>query len=326
MIAGNTRLIYAAIQSAKGTPAAAPTHRFMISGDAAMDPGRSIITLPETDGSAQEADNAVVGSRPVGGWGGWLRSSEFAFLARAILGANADAGAPSDYTHTATPTQAMPYLTLWDVLPGSMCTRYEDARLNTLSVSGEALAGIAYNLTAVALSAVLNVTEPVAPAASATDRKLAYPDVTVTVGGVAPGTHDAFTLNINRNVTVLSGDLGLESFDSSPGIFMVDGTFRRIYENDDAYNQFHGGDAAATTLTTTLFSEAFDLLIAENVNRSVRFTSDNVQYTQTVIPVNIDGTPIIMQRTFRTVRQAAVADNLTIVTKNGLATSVTSPT
>jgi hypothetical protein len=324
-VAGNTRVIYAAIQSAKGDAASEPTHKFLISAGEALNPGRSIIQLPETDASAQQADSAVVGSRPVGGWSGWCRASEFAFLAHAALGANADTGAPSDYTHTATPQQQLPYLTLWDVIPDTQCTQYVDCRIGSLAIAGEALAGITYTVTIVALSALLNADEPSLPATSAADRKLAYPDVTITVGGSAPGTHDSFSLTIQRNVTVLPGDVGLASYDSVAGIFAVEGTFRRIYESSDAYNQFHGGDAAATALTTTIFSESFQLLIAASGVRSIKFNSALVEYTETTTPVNVDGTPIIMSRSFKTLKQAAIADNLTIVTKNGLATSVASP-
>ena len=388
-VAGNTRLIYAAIQSAKGSVAAAPTHRFVLSADQSLDPSRSIITLPETDSSSQAPSSVVVGSAPAGGWTGWLRSSEMGFLARSILGLNSDgagvasttatgvqlinsavlnvaattgfattfgtallAGIPFTYTgvtgtsftgcgphaataggeavldgyvHTATPSQTTPYLTLWDVIPGIQCTQYVDARLGSLALSGQALGGITYATTAMALTALLNATEPVAPTASATDRQLAYPDVTVTVGGVVPGTHDAFTLLIQRNLSLLHGDLGLASFDSQLGTFEVSGTLQRIYENANAYNQYNGGSAAATALTRIIFAEAFDLLIQSELARSVRFTSANVEYTQTTVPVNVAGAPIIMARSFRTQRAVAIASNLTVVTKNGLATSVATP-
>jgi hypothetical protein len=328
-IAGNSRVIYAAIQSAKGTPATTPTHKFVLTGDTNLDPGRNIIELPETDASSQQPDSVVVGSSPAGGWGGWLRPSEFAFLARACFGANADAGA-GPYTHTATFTQTMPYLTCWDVIPGILCTQFVDTRIGVLGVSGEALAGVGYTVEAMALSAVLNATEPTLPAAASTEAALAYPGVWITVGGSHPGTHDAFTITVNRNLTMVRGDLGLASYDVVPGIIGVEGTFRRIFENDDAYNEFHGGSAAATVLTPTIFTESLLLQIGNAVGgvgtAEVRFTSTAMQYTQTTVPVNTDGTPVIMDRTFRTKRNATIANNLSCITKNALATSVTSPT
>lgn len=324
-VQGNTRLIYAGIQASKGTPLAAPTHVFRLNGDAAMNPNRELIQLPETDGSSQRPNNVVVGASPEGGWQGWLRASEFAFLARVIQGANADSGA-GPFTHTATPANTLPYLTLWDVIPGLQCTQYVDARLSQLAVSGEALQGVQYSCQAVALSALLNATEPVAPTAPATDLAYSYPLVTNTIGGSAPGTIDSFSITINRNVSVLRGDLGLLAFDSVAGLYAVDGTFRKIYVNDDDYNKFNGGSAAATALTTTVFTEALDITIAESATLRVTFTSSGIEYTEIAVPVNVDGSPILQTLSFSTKRQATWANNLTIVTKNALATSTTSPT
>ncbi len=323
--AGNTRLIYAAIQSGKGAAASTPTHVFRLNGDGAIDPNRAIIQLPETDSSSQEENSNVVGAEPGGGWQGWLRPSEFAFLARAVMGANADSGA-GPYTHTATPAPGIPYLTLWDVIPGVQCTQFVDARISQLGVSGQSLAGVQYTCQAVALSATLGATEPVAPAAPATDQAMTYPMVTVTIGGSHPGTVDQFNLLINRNVTVLRGDNGLAAYDSGVGKFQVSGGFQKIYTSDADYRKFHGGSSGATTLTTTIFSEALDLLIAIDATHSVDFASSAIEYTETRVPVNVDGTPIIETVSFKTQRQATWANNLTIVTKNALATSVTSPT
>lgn len=325
-VAGNTRVVYLAIQTAKGAPAAAPTHKLTLTGDVALDPNREIVQLPQTDASSQAPNNVVVGASPGGGWQGWLRPSEFALLARLALGVNGDSGA-GPYVHTATPTQAMPYFTAWDVLPGSLCTRFDDCRLGSLGWSGESLQGIQYQVgNVLALAATLNVAEPAAPAASATDRELVYPDVQVSLDAVHPGTHDSFAITINRNLTAVRGDNGLAIFDIVPGLLQVEGTFRRIYESDDVYNEFHGGSAAATGLVTTIFTEALDIAItrAEDTH-GVAAHSDAIEYTETTVPVNTDGTPVIMNRSFRTKRQATVSDNISVVTTNGLATTETSP-
>jgi hypothetical protein len=322
--AGNTRLIYGAIQSAKGTPATTPTVVFRLTGDSAMDPGREIIQLPETDSSAQQPNSVVVGSSPVGGWGGWLRPAEFDWLAQATMGANADTGASDPWTHTATPTQAMPYVTLWDVIPGVQTTRYDDCRIGSLSASGEALQGIAYTVGDVhGLSATLGVTEPTAPTAPAAGAAMSYPNVTCTVGGATPGTFDSWSITVNRNITVLRGDLGLASYDSVPGVFAVEGTLRKVYASDADYRKFHGGSTGATTLTTTIFAEALSIAVVQSSSRSVTFTSSAVEYTETTVPVNVDGTPILQTMSFRTQRQATIANNLTIVTKNAKATPAT---
>ena len=308
VVEGNSRLIYAAKQVAKGTPNTTPTHVFPLSGDGAMNPNREIITLPETDLSSQRADSRVVGSTPGGSWTGWLRASHMKMLAEGIMGATS-----GTTTATATPTKTLPYYTLFDVIPGYQCTQYNDVRLSSMTVSGEALQGISYSIEAVALSAVLNAAEPTL--ALPTDISYAYPFVTVTIGGAAPGTHDAFSITVNRNVIVLRGDLGLSSYDSAPGLFDVSGTFRKIYASDDDYNKVHGGAAAATVLTTTIFSETLSLLIAQSGTQSVEFVSTAIEYTEVQVPVNVDGSPILQTLTFNTKRQATWANNLTIISK-----------
>lgn len=306
---GNSRLIYAAKQTAKGTPNTTPTEVFPVSGDAALNPNRAIIQLPETDASSQRSDSVVVGASPGGGWQGWLRAKQFKMIAEGIMGSTA--GTP---TATATPTKVLPYYTIFDVIPGVQCTQYNDVRFSSLTVSSEALQGTQYQVEAVALAAILNAAEPTL--ALPTDTKYSHSYLTTTVGGSAPGTHDAVSITINRNVAYLRGDMGLAIYDSHPGLFEVTGSFRRIYTNDDDYAKVHGGGAAATTLTRTVFSETLSILYAEDGTHSVEFTSSGIEYTEITVPVNVDGSPILETLTFNTKRQATWANNLTIITKH----------
>jgi hypothetical protein len=307
-VEGNTRIICAAKQSGKGTPNIVSTQFYMLSGDAALNPNREIIQLPETDASSQRSDNVVVGSSPGGGWSGWLRGSQTKFLAEGIMGSVS--GTP---TQTAIPVSAIPYYTIFDVIPGQQCTQYNDCRFSSLTVSSEALQGTTYAVEVVGLSAVLNATPPTITLP--TDTKYGHSYLTTTIGGSAPGTHDAVSITINRNVSLLRGDTGLAIFDSWPGLFEVSGTFRKIYANDDDYNKIHGGAAAATVLTRTVFSESLSILYAEDATHSVEFVSSGLEYTEITVPVNVDGSPILQTLTFNTKRQATWANNLSIVSK-----------
>lgn len=302
-VAGNTRIICVAEQTAKGSPAAAPAQTFLLSEDAALNPSREIITLPETDASSQRADNAVVGASPGGGWAGWWRDSAALFLTEMVQGVNT--------VGVMTPTAAMPYFTAWDIIPGVLCTRYEDCRLGQLTVAGTTLQGISFTVEqVVALSAHLNVAQPTIPAAP-TDLKFSYPHVQVRPNGVHMGTHDSFSLTVNRNVSYLRGDQGMEIYDSWPGLYQVTGQLVRIFENDDAYNQFHGGSAAATALTPTIFTEPLEIELDDGTNATL-FDMAGIEYVGVTTPVNVDGSPIMQTLDFDTKRQAVWADNLTI--------------
>jgi hypothetical protein len=306
---GNSRLIYAAKQTAKGTPNTTPTEVFPLSGDAALNPNRAIIQLPETDASSQRSDSVVVGASPGGGWQGWLRAKQWKMIAEGIMGATA--GTP---TAVATPTKTLPYYTMFDVIPGEQCTQYNDVRFASVTVSSEALQGAQYSVEAVALSAVLGAAEP--SLALPTDTKYSHSYVKVTIGAAWPGTHDAIAITINRNVTLLRGDMGLAIYDSHPGLFEVTGTARKIYESDADYRKIHGGAAAATVLTRTVFTESLQILYEEDVTHSVSFDSTGIEYTEIAVPVNVDGAPILQTLTWNTRRQAVWANNMTITTKH----------
>lgn len=302
-VSGNTRVICAAKQTAKGSPAAAPTVWFPLASDAALNPNREIITLPETDASSQRPASAVVGASPGGGWSGWWRDSCALFLSEMAQGAIAGG--------VATPAQAMPYFTAWDVIPGVQCTKFEDCRLGQLTVSGETLQGITYAVEAMALKATLGATPPTITLP--TDLKFSYPHVAITVGGVTPGTHNSFSIVINRNVTYLRGDMGLQIYDTWPGLYEVTGQLVRIYESDADYRKFHGGAGAATVLTPTIFSEALSILLNDAVGaNTATFASALVEYTGVTTPINLDGTPIMQTLEFSTNPQTVWANNLTI--------------
>jgi hypothetical protein len=120
--------------------------------------------------------------------------------------------------------------------------------------------------------------------------------------------------------------MGFAAFDSIPGIYTVEGTGRKIYVSDADYRKYHGGASAATVLTTTIFTEALDILLTAAVGNTIDFASPAIEYTETTVPVNVDGAPILETLSFSTKRQATLAANTVIVTTNALATPAASPT
>jgi hypothetical protein len=65
------------------------------------------------------------------------------------------------------------------------------------------------------------------------------------------------------------------------------------------------------------------ILLSRDVNTSVSFAMSNVILTAYDPPGNTDGGPITVGATFRTQRQATLANYITIVTKNQIATVTT---
>jgi Phage tail tube protein len=314
LIPGNTRVIYTAVQSAKGTAATTPTRKLRLTGDA-LDPGRSLITLPETDSTSQQPNPAVVGAEPGNTFDTWLRPNDCDMLLYALQGASADSGS-GNYTHSLTPVVATPYLTIWDVVPGYSTTKYVDARIVNASIGGSAGQGITAQWTARALTALTNQTEPAVPASFSTDVAMTYPDVTVTRGGSHAGDVDAFTIDINRGGAYFHGDNGLTAADYVNGLYGCTGSMTLAFQNAQEYSSFNTGATNGTALTTTLYSQALIIAIAIDTNTSVTFTSSGVTYTAFPIGLDTGGGPVTVAAGFQTTAQATWANNMTVSVKN----------
>src|SRR3990170_1015533 len=111
LLPGNTRVLYIGEQSAKGTPQNTPTVKIRVT-ECSLDPGRTIITLPETDSSTQEPESVVVGARPGGQFTKWLRPNDDNLLIASVQGGGA--------AQVWTPDQDSPWLTIFEVIPGAL--------------------------------------------------------------------------------------------------------------------------------------------------------------------------------------------------------------
>lgn len=322
LLAGNTRTIFAAKQSAKGTAATTPVRKYRLTDDS-LDPGRSIITLPETDSSSQQPQAVVVGAAPGGGFGTWLRANDSDLLLYGLMGATpSDSGGGPNYSHTLNPAVATPYLTLWDVVPGSSTTKYVDCRVTSATFTGQSGQGVQAQWTVAALSALANQVEPTLPAAFTTEAAMTYPLVTVTRGGTHNGDVDAFSVTVNRNGQYFVGDNGLSAADYVNGLFQVEGSMTIAFQNPQEYAAFNTGSTAGTALTTTIYSQALDLIIATDANTSVDFVSSGIEYRAFPIGIDTGGAPITVAAAFATKPQTTWSNNLSVVVKNQNATVI----
>jgi len=314
LVSGNTRTVYAAAQSAKGTAATTPTRKFHLT-DETMDPGRSIIQLPETDSSSQVADYNVVGAEPGGTFGTWLRPNDCDILFYSLMQAVATTGT-TNYTHTITPSVTPVYLTLWDVIPGVLTTKFVDCRVVSGAVTGQSGQGISVAWELRGLQALLGQTEPTLPAAFATDNAMTYPMVTVTRGGVHNGDVDAFSLTINRGGQYFLGDNGLQAADYVFGLFGIEGSLTLAFQNDQEYRAFNTGSTVGTNLTTTMYDQTLSILVSIDSTHQVTFTSQGVRYTSYPVPIDTGGAPIIVAAGISGKRQAVFGDYMTVQVKN----------
>ncbi len=321
LLPGNTRVIYLAKQSAKGTAATTPVRKLRVTSDG-VDPGRQLITLPETDSSSQSPQSVVAGAQPGGQFDTWLRPNDCDLLFYGLMGATPSDSGSGNYTHTLNPATSTPYLTLWDVVPGVSTTKYVDCRVTQAVISGQSGQGIQASWTVAALTALVNQTEPTLPAAFSTDVGMTYPDVTVTRGGSHQGDVDAFSITIDRHGQYFFGDNGLTAADYANGLFEVSGSMTLAFQNVQEYAAFNTGSTAGTALTTTVYSQSLDILIAIDSNTSVDFTSSAVEYRAFPIGLDTGGAPITVAAAFATKPQSTWSNNLSVVVKNQQATVI----
>lgn len=313
-VAGNAYTLAMGKQSAKGTPQTTPTYKMRLTGgDVSAVP--TVIQLAETDASRQAGTSVKTGGAVTGSTTHYLRPDEFGLLAYLVMGANADSGAGPNYTHTATPSSAAPYATLYKAINVStLVDQYVDCRVSSLTVSGQAGGALTVAPTWEGLSAVFGATDPVLT--PVTTSPLVYPQVIVTKGGATPGTIDSFDLTISNNGQMVAGDSGYANIDYVFGQFAVSGTISTLFASDADYRAFNTGTTSGTAFTATMFSEALTITATVNANLSVQFVMTAVEYTSYPLAPNTDGSPLRVAMAFRTVRQAAIASNLTIITKN----------
>ena len=311
LLPGNTRTIYAAVQSAKGSAASTPTRKFRLTEDS-LDPNRQLIQLPETDSSSQAPGFVVVGAEPGATFGTWLRPNDSDMLMYAVMGAKSGSAG----TFTLTPAVATPYLTLWDVIPGYSTTKYIDTRIVEAAISSAAGQGIAVQWAARALTALTNQTEPTLPAAFSTDIPMTYPMTTVTRAGTHVGNADAFTITITRGGQYFHGDNGLTAADYVNGLWVVTGSFLLAFQDSQEYNAFNTGSTVGTALTTSLYGQTLDTLLAIDATHSFDFVSSNIEYTAYPVAMDTGGAPTTVQAGWNTTPQTTWANNLTVTVKN----------
>lgn len=315
-VAGNAWTMAIGKQTAKGTPQTTPTYKLKaVSGD--VTPRRDILTLAETDASRQSGAQVVVGTGVEGTTEHYLRPDDFGLIAYLAMGANADTGTGPNYTHTATAASSSPYATLFKAINvTTLVDRYSDMRIGSLTVRGSAGGALTYSAAWQGLTALLGSTDPVLSVVTQTP--LVYPNVTVTKGGTTADIVDSFEITINQNPTLIIGDTGLSASEIVWGMFDVSGTMSLLFESDATYRAFHTGSTSGTSPTTTIFAEVLTILAEVTANLSVSFVMTEVEYTDYPVTNNTDGSPIRVAAAFRAKPQPAIANTLSIVTKNAI--------
>jgi len=280
---GNIANLIAQKQTALGTAATwadASSVKNAFSGGS-IGPVREVNQLSETDSSRDigvsfASTTGVEGSPEV-----YVRDESISFWLWAALGASAVTGT-TNYTHTVTPANALPYLTVWKSLGGTLFEQYQDCKVGSLSIKAEAgqpltaTIGINGRQSTRLTAAIDNAT----PKTIENSLVYNYNKAAVTLGGSATAMVRSFEINIENNLTRQQTD-DFIALDVYEGTREVTVSFDLIFDSLPEYNKFHYGSPSGTTVSDQVFTTSLQLDFAGvGANNNINFSLPNIAYTE----------------------------------------------
>lgn len=316
---GNVAWLMAAKQTAKGTPATpavATTYKNPFAGGS-IAPVRETDNLAETDASRDVGTSYVVTSGVEGEPEFYARDSSAAAWLYWALGAVATSGT-TNYTHTITPANALPYITTWRNIADTLWEQFADCKVTSLNIAAEAGQPLTIKAGIQGRQATRLTSDPSVSPAIAIQSGAVYNfnEATVTLGGGATALVSSFDLTIENNVSRQQTD-DVIPYDVVEGSREVSLGFDLIFEDLVEYNKFHYGGAAGTAISSSIFTTSADFLFTKGANNSLQFTLPSLAYQEFPVEPSASGDPVTVS--VRAVAQRGGSPVLTAVVKNQIA-------
>lgn len=318
---GNIGWVMAQKQTAKGTLAtvalpgvAAGAWKSALAGGG-VGPNRTIGQLAETDASRDQGTSFVSAEQNGGSPEFYVRDSTIGFWLYSVLGADAITGAGPNYVHTLTPSNTLPYISVWRDVADTLWEAYQDCKVSSLVIAASA----GQPLTATAtLSGRISSRLTADPSVTATiplsnGYAYNYNDATVTLSGGATALVQGMTLTIDNNVTSQQTD-DVNIYDVIEGERTVELDFDLIFETLDEYNKFHYGGISGTAVAPAIYTTSADFQFDNGLNNQVKFTLPSIAYTEFPVDVNPNGDPIVAS--IKAIGQRGASPIVTAVVKN----------
>lgn len=306
-------------QSVKGTPAAAPTSRFLMSGAPSLAPikerGRFVMTDSGRDpGPGYTSRLGVEGDVPL-----YMHPDGFAMLAAGVLGANADSGAADPWTHIATPANDGMWFTCWRQVGNQIFERFDDCKLNSLRVEGDAGSPLMLNLNIVGIKSTFLASDPVL--AALTSSPYIYPEAAgrLKIDTVAQPI-DKIAFEITNGMSAYQAD-DYKPQDIDPGAREISLSLGIRFTGATAFPKyrdfFYNGDAGVD-LSPVVGSHAFEMQFFRQTTpeRSVKIELPNVTYAGVPVQPDPAGSPIYIDLACNVDKPTSGAI-CTITTKDG---------
>lgn len=295
MPAANIYTLGFAFQTAKGTPAASPTRLTRVmSADIAPNPNRDRIS--ETGTGRDGGDRYTVLLEVTGGAEFVLRPEIAGVVLKGVMGSVATVGtgaAPgtAPYTHTFTPADDQPYMTIWRKLGNTLWERFDDCKIVSANFTGEAGRNVQVNLSIIGLKPTRLSSDPTG---GTTDTLFPFrvPGVSYTVDGAANSAIRQFGINFQAGQNALQTTQIYNSY-VEPGLRTIEVSFTEVFQNLETYNKTIYGGAAGTEPSTGIYHGNFQSSFGDMTNGpGLRFTVPNMAFMTAPLTPDPGGDPL----------------------------------
>ncbi len=319
---GNVAWLANAFQTTKGTAAALVAANGFKNGFAGgnIGPVRETDNLSETDATRDRGATYVTQAGVEGEPEIYVRDESIVFWLKAAFGTLATTGT-TNFVHTITPGNVLPYFTSWRNLGDTLYEQYRDCKVNSLQIAAEqgqpltATIGIqgakSTRLTAAPDAATPLAVESVAPYYYQRSAAVGI----ATLGGAATALIRSFELNFENNVSRQHTE-DVEAYDVWEGKREVSLGFDLIFESLDEYNKFHYGGAAGTQISPNIFTTSAAFTFNKGVNNEVSLTLPGIAYEEFSPEPDPGGDAIVVSVRAAAQRQTGGAAICTAVVKN----------
>jgi hypothetical protein len=256
-------------------------------------PVRETDNLSETDSSRDRGVSYVTASGVEGSPEFYVRDASIPFWLMACLGTPVATTGTTNLTHVITPTNVLPYITVWRDVGDVLFEQFRDCKVGSLTISagaGEPLtctAGI-QGLQASRLTVDPTIATPVAIQSGAV---YSYNDATVTLAGGATALVSSFELTIENNLGRQQTD-DVVPYDISEGSREVSLSFDLIFESLDEYNKFHYGSNVGTVISKDINTTAAIFTFTKGANNEISFNLPSIAYTDFPVEPSAAGDPV----------------------------------
>lgn len=317
---GNNFWIMAQKQASAGTLAtwdATKAHKSGVTGGS-IGPERTVENLSETDAQRDQGLSYVTQTRVSGEPEVYARPDSIAFWLMAALGSLSTAGTDPTFTHTITPSNTLPDITIWKQLDDTLYESYQDCKVGSISISAEAGAPLTASLGIMGLVPTRLTAAPDNATPQALDGGVPflYSDATVTLGGGATALIRSFELGIDNNIDTQQTD-AITPYGIVEGMREITLGFDLIFEDLTEYNKFHYGGAAGTAVSNTIYTTDATFSFDKDVNTSLAFTIPSLAYQEFPVEPSASGDPVIVS--VRAVAQRQAGSIMTATVKNATA-------